>query len=93
MKTSKAMGIELSDNEIKAINDAKLVIRNILEECENEFPVNDYVLNIEDGWVVLDEHELDILSRCLEGLSGIKTMVAMEVDNGKVKQKTETTRK
>lgn len=80
MKASKALGIELSDNEIKAINDAKLVIRNILEECENEFPVSDYVLNIEDGWVVLDEHELDILNRCLEGLSGIKTMVAMEVE-------------
>ncbi len=80
MKASKALGIELSDNEIKAINDAKLVIRNILEECENEFPVSDYVLNIEDGQVVLDEHELDILNRCLEGLSGIKTMVAMEVE-------------
>lgn len=79
MKTNKALNIELNDNEIKAINDAKYVIRNLMLECENEFPVNDYILSIEEGWIKLEESELRVLIRCLEALAGIQTVTAVEV--------------
>ena len=79
MKASKALSIKLNNDEIKAINDTKHIIKDLIEECENEFPVEDYVIDIENGWVVLDEGELSVLKHCLEALSGISDIVVMEV--------------
>ena len=80
MKTNKALNIELNDNEIKALNDAKYVIRDLMLACENEFPVNNYILSIEEGWIKLEESELRVLIRCLEALAGIQTVTAVEVE-------------
>lgn len=79
MKARKALSIELTNDEIRKINDAKWVIHQIVEECDNEFITNDYVLNIEDGWIKIPRNDFLELRDNLQALSGIAEFTVKEV--------------